>query len=174
MRAGLRGRALPVLFATLLSTGCGVVPRDSHDTLDRVRGGVLRVGVVHHPPWVVVEGARVAGLEPELIERWAGHHGARVAWRPGVEAELVEALHRRELDIVAAGFASDTPYKAKVALTQPYIAVEDRRGAAQRHVLAVMPGESALLLALDRFLASQDPIVLRQRIESNGVPGIRP
>lgn len=39
---------------------------------------MLRVGVVYYPPWVVVEGARVAGLEPELIERRAGHHGTRV------------------------------------------------------------------------------------------------
>lgn len=151
------------VLAALLLAGCDSFPRDSAGTLDRVRGGELRIGVADNPPWVRFESGRAVGLEPELIERWAKKLGARVSWRRGAEAELVEALHRREIDVLAAGLDSKTPYKSKLGLTQPYIEVEDRYGSRKKHVLAVTPGESALLFSLDRFLAVQDKPSLRRR-----------
>ena len=155
------------LLATLFLINCGVVPRDSAGTLDRVRGGELRVGVANHPPWVRVDGNQVTGIEPELIERWAQQLNAQVTWHPGAEADLVEALHRRELDVLAAGLQSASPYGPQVAFTRPYLEVEDRYGATRKYVLAVIPGESALLLSLDRFLASQDTAGLRRRAEQD-------
>lgn len=156
----LSALALPL---SLLLINCSAVPRDSAGTLDRARGGVLRVGVAHHPPWVRLDDDRVEGIEAELTTAWADELGARVTWRRGAEAELVEALHRRELDLVAAGFDSGTPHRKKLALTQPYLEIEDRHGSSKGRVLAVMPGESALLLSLDRFLATQDRESLRRR-----------
>lgn len=158
VRAGL------ILLVSLFLSNCGVVPRDSAGTLDRVRGGELRVGVVNHPPWVRVEGDQITGVEPDLIERWAQHLHATVAWRPGAEADLVEALHRRDVDVLAAGLVSDSPYRGRIALTQPYLESQDRYGSNKGHVLAVMPGESALLLSLDQFLASEDEAALRRQI----------
>ena len=70
--------------------------------------------------------------------------------------ELAEALHRREIDVLAGGLHQNTPYAAKLALTQPYTEVEDPHGNTRRLVLAVTPGESALLFALDQFLAARD------------------
>lgn len=160
---GMRAGVVPLLAFLLID--CGVMPRDSFGTLDRVRSGELRVGVVSRPPWVRVDGDQVAGVEPELIERWAHQLDAQVTWRQGAEADLVEALHRRELDVLAAGLHSESPYGSQVAFTRPYLEIEDRYGANKRHVLAVMPGESALLLSLDRFLASQDETALRRRAE---------
>jgi polar amino acid transport system substrate-binding protein len=93
--------------------------------------------------------------------------------RPGAEAELVEALHRRELDVVAAGLQSESPYGKQVALTRSYVEVDDRYGSTKKHVLAVMPGESALLLSLDRFLAAQDKDALRRRVEQHQRAEIR-
>jgi ABC-type amino acid transport substrate-binding protein len=146
----------------LLTAGC-TVPRDSAETLERVRhGGELRVGVADHPPWVRINDDGVGGIEPGLIEAWAAQLGGRVVWHPGPEAQLVEALDHREIDVIAAGFDSSTPHKARLALTSPYLEVEDRFGSRRSHVIAVMPGESALLLSLDRFLASQDRAALRR------------
>jgi hypothetical protein len=71
-------RARAVLFATVFLINCGVVPRDSAGTLDRVRGGELRAGVAHHPPWGRVEGDQATGIEPALIESWAQQLGAYV------------------------------------------------------------------------------------------------
>jgi len=156
--------ALVCLSAVLL-IGCDAIPRDSAGALNRVRGGELRVGVADHPPWVRFEDGRVAGLEPELIEAWAKRLGARVSWKHGAEAELIEALHRREVDVLAAGLDSKTPYQPELGLTQPYIEVEDRHGSKKKHVLAVTPGESALLFSLDQFLAAQDKAGLRRLVQ---------
>jgi len=160
-------RARVVVLVSLFLVNCGVVPRDSAGTFDRVRGGELRVGVVNHVPWVRVDAAQVTGIEPELIERWAEQLDAHVTWRPGAAADLVEALHRRELDVLAAGLQSESPYGTQVAFTRPYLEIEDRYGANRKHVLAVIPGESALLLSLDRFLASQDKAALRHQVEQH-------
>jgi hypothetical protein len=154
-----------VLLSAVLLIGCDAIPRDSAGALNRVRGGELRVGVADHPPWVRFEGGRVAGLEPELIEAWAKGHGARVSWKHGAEAELVEALHRREVDVLAAGLDSKTPYKPELGLTQPYVEVEDQHGLKKKHVLAVTSGESALLFSLDQFLAAQDKAGLRRLVQ---------
>ena len=155
-----------VLWILLLaSSGCDWMPRDAAGALDRVRGGELRVGVSEHPPWVELRGGHVRGVEPELLERWAKQLDARVVWRHGVPAELVEALHRRELDVLAAGFDASTPYEPRLALTRPYLETVDRYGKRRKHVLAVTQGESALLLMLDRYLAAQDPAALRGRAQ---------
>ncbi len=154
-----------VFLSAVLLIGCDAIPRDSAGALNRVRGGELRVGVADNPPWVHFEDGRVVGLEPELIEAWATALGARVSWKPGAEAELIEALHRREVDVLAAGLDSKTPYKAELALTQPYVEVEDRYGSKKKHVLAVTQGESALLFSLDQFLAARDKAGLRRRAQ---------
>jgi ABC-type amino acid transport substrate-binding protein len=154
-----------ICLSVILLISCDTIPRDSAKALNRVRGGELRVGVADDPPWVRFEGGRIAGLEPELIEAWAKELGARVNWRSGAEAELIEALHRREVDVMAAGLDSKTPYKAKLGLTQPYVEVQDQYGSKKKHVLAVTPGESALLFSLDQFLAAQDKAKLRRRAQ---------
>lgn len=138
-------RAAAILLGALVATGCEF-PRDGEGTLARVRGGEMRVGVTDNPPWVRVSDDKVEGVEPALIEAWARELGARVRWVRGSEPELVEALHRRELDAVALGLEESTPYAPKLALSQPYLRAEEKR------VLAVQPGESAFLFALDRFL----------------------
>lgn len=121
--------------------------------LERVRHGVLRAGVIEHPPWVVIKDDAVRGIEAQLLEQWAAALGARVEWRRGDLDELVKALHRREIDVLAAGFHHDTPYAHKLALTQPHSEATDAHGKTTRLVLAVTPGESAMLFDLDRFLA---------------------
>lgn len=107
-------------LALLLLCACDL-PKDSAGTLERVRNGELRAGVVEHPPWVRLEDGRVKGIEPALVETWAGTLGARVRWVRGSEGELVEALHRREIDVLAAGLERDTPYRSRLGLSQPYL-----------------------------------------------------
>ena len=155
-----RGNWLLVCFALI---GCDSLPRDNAGALERASGGELRVGVVENPPWVHFDNQTVTGLEPELIETWAKSINARVRWQRGAESNLVDALNRRELDVLAAGLDSRTPYHSKLALTQPYVEVDDRHGNRKKHLLAVTPGESALLFSLDRFLAAQDRDSLKRR-----------
>jgi polar amino acid transport system substrate-binding protein len=99
--------------------GCQV-PSDPDATLERVRGGPVRVGVSENDPWVRVEGRAGKGVEPILIERFARTLRARVEWYPGSEAELMDSLHEGQLDLVVAGLTHDTPWHRKAALTRPY------------------------------------------------------
>jgi len=39
-------------------------PRDTEATLSRIRGGVIRVGVIQNPPWAVFSTAGASGIEP--------------------------------------------------------------------------------------------------------------
>jgi polar amino acid transport system substrate-binding protein len=133
-------------------SSCGF-PRDSEDTLDRVRGGQLRVGVTEHAPWVTVHDDRMDGIEPRLIEELARGLGARAVWRRGGESEILEMLHRRELDIVAGGLTADSPWKGQVAFTRPYFT---DTATGRMRVLAVSPGENAFLVHVERFLAPRE------------------
>src|SRR5690606_33083241 len=58
---------------------CGL-PRDPEGTLERARGGVLRVGGVDAPPHLVREGAAASGPEAELVYAFARSLGAEVEW----------------------------------------------------------------------------------------------
>jgi polar amino acid transport system substrate-binding protein len=117
------GRACLLLIAAALLSGCQF-PRDTEGTLDRVRGGVMRVGVTHAEPWVKLKGAEPAGVEVELIERFAETLGARVEWVEGSESDLMEALHGRHLDVVIAGLTRRSEWQRVAALTRPYVTYE--------------------------------------------------
>jgi hypothetical protein len=145
-------RALRACCYLTAVSACGF-PRDSDHTLDRVRGGELRVGVTEHAPWVTMHDNRMDGIEPRLIEELARGLGARPVWRRGAESEILEALHRRELDIVAAGLTDDSPWKGEVAFTHPHFT---DTVAGRAHVFAVSPGENAFLVHVERFLAPRE------------------
>jgi ABC-type amino acid transport substrate-binding protein len=141
--------AAALLVAGMLACG---LPRDSDGTLERVRGGELRVGVTHHPPYDSVANGTVSGPEPRLVEALARRLGARPSFRLGSDSELLEALARRELDVVIAGLHDDSPWNGRVALTKPYHTdpVTDTR-----YVLATAAGENAWLVFVERFLAER-------------------
>jgi len=163
--------------AALALAACGL-PRDADGTLDRVRGGTLRVGAASAPPWVTDSLGALGGVEVRLVEELARSVGARVAWTRRREAELMPALHARELDLVVGGLTADEPWHGEVAYTHPYLVDTVGVGAApgavtrtvtrtvvRRHVLAVAPGENAWLVHVERFLRrrkAQVPNALRE------------
>jgi polar amino acid transport system substrate-binding protein len=110
---------LVAVLAALLLAGCGI-PRDPESTLDRVRGGTLRVGITESEPWTRLEAGQPGGVEVELVRRFATELGARVEWADGSEADLIAALEVRELDLVVGGLTADTPWQTKAAITRSY------------------------------------------------------
>src|SRR3546814_14334158 len=90
--------ALRALILVLMVCGCDL-PKDPEGTLDRVQGGVMRVGVSENPSWTMIDGATASGVEVDLVEAFAGELGARIEWVHGTEAELLAALERFALDI---------------------------------------------------------------------------
>jgi polar amino acid transport system substrate-binding protein len=121
----LRPRRVALRLACLAATlavGACQFPADVDGTLDRVRGGTLRVGVTPADPFVILaEGRDPQGVEVELVKRFARRLDAKVDWVVGSESELMGALHGRRLDIVIAGLTRRSPWQAEVTLTRPYL-----------------------------------------------------
>lgn len=159
-------RALAGLATALVLAGCGVtIPSDPDDTLDRVTGGTLAVGVSLDEPWVVLEpgptsddvrpagiGLQPAGIEVELVEELATELDAEVEWTVGGEESLITSLEDGELDLVVGGLTSTSPWAQKAALTASFATVRGPQGKDELHVWAAPMGENAFLAEVDRFL----------------------
>lgn len=151
-------RAGVVVLLVLMLAACGIqVPTDPHGTLERVRDGVLRVGVTENQPWVELDKTSgTAGVEADLISRFAQQLGSEVRWTEGSEAVLLDALERGELDVVVGGFLEDTPWVEKGAITRPYAETTTSEGN-DKHVMIVRMGENGFLVALEKFLLMEVP-----------------
>jgi polar amino acid transport system substrate-binding protein len=112
-------RARSGLLVLLVCLACSL-PRDADDTLKQVRHGVIRVGASQNPPWVVISGGAVGGVEPALVTALASRLESRIQWVVGPESDLMQQLHDRDLDLLVAGLTAETPWKKKVAVTRPY------------------------------------------------------
>jgi polar amino acid transport system substrate-binding protein len=148
------------IVVLLVAVACGL-PRDPDGTLDRVRGGVIRVGIAESPPWVIVTPGGAEGVEATLVEAIADSLGASIEWIRRSESELLTDLEERKLDLVLAGLTDDSPWKTKVALTKPFYEDPSTR---KKHVMAAPPGENAWLVFVERQLRrhqSTIPALLR-------------
>ena len=115
------GRPLAFLaICSIFVAGC-TIPDDTDGTYEHIRGGVLRVGVTEHEPWVSLQHSDPSGVEVALIRELAAQLGARVDYTAGSEEELVEALRERDLDVVIGGITDKTRWKKEVAVTKPYL-----------------------------------------------------
>ena len=155
-----------LLLAAVAATGCQY-PRDPDGTLNRVEGGVMRVGVTEADPWVVLEQDRpVGGAEVELARHFARDLGARIEWVQGSEEELVDAAKEGQVDLIAGGLTSKSRWKKDVAFTRPYVET--------RTVVGVPAGESfpddfaGVPVAAE--LGTEEEGLLAQRTEARVVP----
>ena len=89
----------------------------------------MRVGITEHPPWTVLDDGP-AGVEVDLVEGFARSLDAAIEWFPGSEAELLTALHERELDLVIGGFTDDDAWAKEATFTQPYATFQVVAGAS--------------------------------------------
>lgn len=135
------------VLALLLSTGCQL-PHDPLGTYLRVQKGTLRVGITENTPFTHLDAQKQpGGVEVELLHQCAQQLDAQIEWIVDSESNLVELLHRGQLDLIIGGFARSTPWSEQVALTQPYV-----EWKGKQRVMAVRQGENRWLLELDRFL----------------------
>jgi polar amino acid transport system substrate-binding protein len=150
-------RLISLLLSTLTLAACGL-PRDPEGTLDRVRGGTLRVGFVVDTPWVTEAGQGAGGIEGAIAAELARTLGARIAWTHASETPLLTALHDGDLDLVIAGLTKDSPWAAKASFTRPYYvdtATVHGKRTEVPHVVAVRPGENAWQVHVERVLESR-------------------
>lgn len=116
---------LVLLFAlACVGSGCDM-PRDPVNTLERVRGGTLRVGIVENDPWVRISESEPSGVEIDLVKQFADEVGAsRIEWVQGSEDELMEVLTKYDLDLVVGGLVQSSPWSKNVGFTRPYFQSE--------------------------------------------------
>jgi polar amino acid transport system substrate-binding protein len=162
----VRRLTVVLLLAAITATGCQY-PRDPDGTLNRVDGGVMRVGVTEADPWVLLDGDRpVGGAEVVLARRFARELGARIEWVQGSEEELVDAAKEGQVDLILGGLTSKSRWKKDVAFTRPYVET--------RAVVGTPPGESypddfaGVPVAVE--LGSEEEGLLEQRTDARVVP----
>jgi polar amino acid transport system substrate-binding protein len=154
-----------VALLLALAGACGL-PRDPEGTLDRVRGGTLRVGFVVDTPWVTAVGEGAGGVEGAIVAELAHQLSARVAWTHGAETPLLTALHDGDLDLVVAGLTKDSPWAQKASFTRPYYVdttVVHGERTEVPHVVAVRPGENAWQVYVERMLDARKPELAAMR-----------
>src|SRR5215218_2020046 len=113
-------RPLPTLLLPLLALAACGLPRVADGTLERVRGGTLRVGMVVDTPWVTDSAGGAGGVEAALVTELARRLQARPRWVRAPEARLMESLKSRDLDLVIGGLSAKSPYAKEIGLTRPY------------------------------------------------------
>jgi polar amino acid transport system substrate-binding protein len=155
-----------VLLAAIAATGCQY-PRDPDGTLNRVEGGVMRVGVTESDPWVLLGGEEpTGGVEVELARRFARELGARIEWVQGSEEELVDAAKEGQVDLILAGLTSKSRWEKDVAFTRPYVETRSVVGAPAD---GSFPDDFAgVPVAVE--LGSEEEGLLEQRTDARVVP----
>lgn len=138
-------------IVTCLLTGCGVsIPADPDATLETVSGGELRVGVSPDPPLVNDVGGTPSGSIIDLVDAFAASVDANTEWTVATEETLVRRMEAGDLDLIAGGITSDTPWLEQAGVTRGYTNID---GADGRELVMLVPlGENAFLSTLERFL----------------------
>ncbi len=108
-----------ILLSAVLASACQF-PRDANGTLNKVKDGVLKVGVTENPPWVIRTDAGAEGVEAEIILVLADSLNAEVEWHWGTETELLQALSQHQLHVVMGGLTQQSPKKKGTVHTEPY------------------------------------------------------
>ncbi|WP_231579291.1 hypothetical protein [Microbacterium oxydans] len=153
-RDRLHQRVAATLGALLLAislSACGVaVPADPDGTLSTVSGGELRVGTAPDGDLVRVDGGKPTGSIVDLVDGFASSIDAETDWTVASEETLVSMLENGELDLIAGGITSDTPWVDKAGVSRGFTDIE---GADGREIVMLVPlGENAFLAKLETFL----------------------
>lgn len=115
---------LPVITALIVTSSlaaCDDFPNDADGTLDRVRGGTVRIGIVAQRPFAWIEDGEPRGVEVRLARQLAAGFGARIEWSATSGSAALEALRHRRLDLVVGGLTDADPWASHVAFTRPYL-----------------------------------------------------
>jgi ABC-type amino acid transport substrate-binding protein len=136
------------LAAALLLAGCGSIPADPDDSLERIRGeGRFSVGLIGSGPSAPApEGAEA------LLGRLSRATGARPAVEHGSAEALLSRLEEGGLDLVIGEFAEQSPWAARVTLSEP-IAAQGRTMLAA----AARNGENAWIALVHREARAAAP-----------------
>ncbi|MBA2654997.1 MAG: transporter substrate-binding domain-containing protein [Gammaproteobacteria bacterium] len=136
------------------------IPRDPNNTLNHVSNSTLKVGFCVNPPWVV-DTHPPSGIEAEIIQVFAKQIHADIQWVAGAEENLFDGVQKNTVNIIICGIKDDSPWKASVSFTRPYLQKETSHSSEKfsPRVFAIMKGENAFLVALDKFIVKNQTLI---------------
>lgn len=90
-------------------------------TKDIIARGTLNVGVALFEPWTYKNAkGELVGHEIEIVEKLAADLGVKVKLQPYPWTDIVPALNKGEVDVIAAGMAITPKRAISVNFSQPY------------------------------------------------------
>lgn len=130
-------------FGLLLAAGCEPFPRDPEGTTEKVMAArVIRIGVIP---------GNEGGVDRAVVMRMAAAVGARLEFVSGGEETLLPHLEEGGLDLVIGRFAKRSPWKDRVAFTDPVRRKDPPRDEPVLR-LAVRKGENRWLMFVGRHI----------------------
>ena len=107
------------LFVLVIGLAISGAQADALD--DITKRGTLRVGVSLFTPWTIQnEEGKLAGFDVDVARKIADDMGLKVELKVYPWEDIMPALNKGEIDLIAAGMAITPSRALKVAFSQPY------------------------------------------------------
>lgn len=111
-------RFFRLLVASLTLVATGVQADVLEDILER---GTIRVGVSLFTPWTIQDGTGVlSGFEIDVADKLAEDMGVKPEYKVYVWGDIIPAVRKGEIDIIAGGMAITPERALKINFSQPY------------------------------------------------------
>ena len=98
---------------------CSNFPKDSENTLEDVRGNILKAGISSDDS-LSVSSAESFSYQKNFIEQFAKSLHAEVQWIHEDQSSLAELLRNYEINLAIGGFVKPSPFKEKVTISKTY------------------------------------------------------
>ena len=138
-------RRLLLILLPLAAIGCGGIPKDPENTLERIRAErTFSVGIIG-------SGGMPVGLDRQeaLLQGLVAATGARPGVQAGASEPLLARLEAGELDLVMGSLAPQSPWAKRVTIIPPL--AEEVTAEGHVHVVAIARnGENAWIALLYR------------------------
>lgn len=142
-------RMLFALLACSVCISCDALPKDPDGTVERVRGGSFRVGMIASPPLPSADRTPAAGKAQRFVEGVAASAEARPEVVAGAAEPLLSMLEAGELDLVVGPMTEKSPWMTTVTFLPPL--EKDMTGDGHHQLVAMARnGENAWITLLDR------------------------
>jgi polar amino acid transport system substrate-binding protein len=122
------GKLYSVFCVILLLSSCTSFPKDANNTLESVRGHVIRVGLSAYDSSEAASG-RPATFEMYIINQFAREVNAKVQWVKGSQSEMIQLLEDQHLHLAIGGYKSPSPFEKVVSFSRPYLVAKIIVGA---------------------------------------------
>ena len=121
-------RIVYVLLLLVLN-GCDQFPKDPNNTLEKISGKKLKVGIAESGEWASYKDGVATGIEVEIIKGFAESIKAQIEWVPGSQDHIINLMSEHEVDICIGNFTKKSPFKKHAGFSIPFYTEKIKVGA---------------------------------------------